>query len=62
MGTMGTLFRFAQLILLLPALLPASTAYIPAVAINDTAGLHLSEGSRITVRWGFPAGEYSFGV
>lgn len=44
------------------ALAPPVAAYIPAVAINETTGLNLSEGSRITIRWGNPAGEYGFGV
>ncbi|WWD19006.1 hypothetical protein CI109_103463 [Kwoniella shandongensis] len=55
-------------ILLIPAIatfifssLPAR-AYIPALPINDTSGLNLTDSSTIAISWTDPAGVYSGGV
>lgn len=38
------------------------SAYIPALPVNDTSGLNLTDASTIAIAWTDPLGVYSGGV
>ncbi|KAK8854846.1 hypothetical protein IAR55_003585 [Kwoniella newhampshirensis] len=59
--TFGSLLLFSAISTFILSALPAS-AYIPALPINDTSGLNLTDSSTIAISWTDPAGVYSGGV
>lgn len=45
--------------LILSAFLPSTKAYIPALPVNDTSGLNLTDSSSISISWTDPPSVYS---